>query len=496
MSKGSIPKILSDALSVSFDNAIGHDLFDDADARFEFYNRAEEKIPFRSSYLNKVTKGGVPRKTLNCFIAACVTPDTKVKVRVKAADSSARWVGLCEVSIGDIEHMLSFGQEVQVESPDGWVNVSAFIDKGEEVVWTLTLSNGDVIKSSAAHLYETQAGWLSAAEIYQVQELQNRHMMFLTRDGYIDGVIEQTGIVSKIVDITVDHENHRYYTSTVSSHNSGVGKSMVMCDDALYKLEQGLNVLYITLEMAEERIAERIDANMLDVTVDRLSEMPKEEYTRRMTKARAKIAGKLIIKEYPTAAASASHFRFLLNDLKLKKSFTPDVVYVDYLNICASARVKAGSNINSYTIVKSIAEELRGLAVEFNIPIITATQTNRGGYDNSDIDMTDTSESIGLPMTLDTFFALISTEELERQGQLMIKQLKNRFGPIDGKNKRFLVGIDRSKMRVFDLEDSETKACYNEPEPAKTGFGSQATVPKGQWAFGRPSLKSAGTLKV
>jgi archaellum biogenesis ATPase FlaH len=329
ISKGMIPKILTDALAVSFDDAIGHDLLADARERFEFYNRKEEKLPFRLSYLNKVTKGGVPRKTLNCFIAS-----------------------------------------------------------------------------------------------------------------------------------------------------SGVGKSMIMCDDALYKMEQGKNVLYITLEMAEERIAERIDANMMDVTLDRLSEMTWDEYNKKLERAKSKIAGRLIVKEYPTASANASHFRFLLNDLKLKKNFTPDVIYIDYLNICASARVKPGSNVNSYTYIKAIAEELRGLAVEFNVPIITATQTNRGGYDNSDIDMTDTSESIGLPMTLDTFFALISTEELERSGQLMVKQLKNRFGPIDGKNKRFLVGIDRSKMRLFDVEESEQDSIMKEPDdkPAfdNTKFGQRS----------------------
>jgi replicative DNA helicase len=216
---------------------------------------------------------------------------------------------------------------------------------------------------------------------------------------------------------------------------------------------QGKNVLYITMEMAEEKIAERIDANLLNVTVDDLVNLSKDAYDKRIAKLREKTVGKLIIKEYPTAAASVTHFRTLLNELNLKKSFVPDIIFVDYLNICCSSRVKAGSNVNSYTYVKAIAEELRGLAVEFGLPIVSATQTTRSGYTSSDPGLEDTSESFGLPATADLMFALISSEELEELGQIMVKQLKNRYSD-PTQYKRFSLGIDRAKMRLYDVEQS------------------------------------------
>lgn len=232
---------------------------------------------------------------------------------------------------------------------------------------------------------------------------------------------------------------------------TGKGKSLVMCHMAAANISIGKNVLYITMEMAEERIAERIDANLMNIPLQNLKEMPKNMYMSRIDKIKEKCPGKLIIKEYPTAAAHAGHFKSLLNELALKKSFVPDVIYIDYLNICASSRYKASSAVNSYTIVKSIAEELRGLAVEYSVPIVTATQVNRTGFGNSDISLTDTSESIGLPATLDLFIALISTEELEKSGQIMIKQLKNRFGD-PNTYQRFIVGIDRSRMKLYDID--------------------------------------------
>jgi hypothetical protein len=236
-------------------------------------------------------------------------------------------------------------------------------------------------------------------------------------------------------------------------------------------LMSGKNVLYITMEMAEERIAERIDANLLDVTLDDLRLLPKDAFQKKIDRVKARTSGKLIVKEYPTGSASANHFRHLLNELKLKKKFTPDVIFIDYLNICTSARLKGGANVNSYTMIKSIAEELRGLAMEFNVPVMSATQTTRSGYGNSDVEITDTSESFGLPATADFMFALISTEDLEKLGQLMVKQLKNRWGSIDTP-KRFIIGIDRSKMKLFDAEESAqdgltggTKQIENEDRP-------------------------------
>ena len=306
MTKNAIPDILSEALGVAFDTNIGHDYIDNAEDRFEFYNRVEDKLPFDIELLNKITKGGLPDKTLNIALAG-----------------------------------------------------------------------------------------------------------------------------------------------------TGVGKSLFMCHVGANALLQGKNVLYITMEMAEERIAERIDANLLDIPIDQLDKMPKAMFTEKVNNLAKKTVGKLIVKEYPTGAAHVGHFRALLKELKLKRSFIPDIIFIDYLNICSSSRMKSmGGAINSYTYIKAIAEELRGLAVEFGVPVLSATQTTRSGYGNSDPGLEDTSESFGLPATADLMFALVSNEELEQSGQIMIKQLKNRYND-PNKNKRFVVGIDRSKMRLYDVEPSD-----------------------------------------
>jgi replicative DNA helicase len=304
LEKGVIPKLLSDALSVSFNDSVGHDYFENSNERYEFYHRQEERIPFDLDYFNKITKGGLPSKTLNIALAG-----------------------------------------------------------------------------------------------------------------------------------------------------TGVGKSLFMCHVAAACMVQGKNVLYITLEMAEERIAERIDANLLNVRVDALDKLTQEEYNKKVSRVRNKTNGKLIIKEYPTASASSTHFRALLNELNLKRNFRPDIIFIDYLNICTSSRIKHSANINSYTYVKSIAEELRGLAVEFDVPVVSATQTTRSGFSSSDPGLEDTSESFGLPATADLMFALVSSEELEELGQIMVKQLKNRYSDPNA-YKRFVVGVDRSKMRLYDIEQS------------------------------------------
>jgi archaellum biogenesis ATPase FlaH len=326
LDKGAIPAILADALSVSFDHHVGHDFIDDAENRFEFYHRVEQRIPFDLDYFNRITKNGLPQKSLNIVLAG-----------------------------------------------------------------------------------------------------------------------------------------------------TGVGKSLFMCHCAAANLSIGKNVLYITLEMAEERIAERIDANLMNVEVDRLVGLPKESFMTKVDRIREKTTGKLIIKEYPTASANVSHFKHLLNELKLKRQFVPDIIYIDYLNICASARMKMGASVNSYTYIKAIAEELRGLAVEYNLPIVSATQTTRGGYQNTDVELTDTSESFGLPATADLMFALISTEELEDLNQIMVKQLKNRYND-PTTNKRFVIGVDRAKMRLYDVEQSAQNDIQDSGQddgPAfdKTDFG-------------------------
>ena len=303
-SEDAIPSILSEALGVSFDSNVGHDYIENAEDRWEYYHQKEDKIPFDIDLLNKITKGGLPNKTLNIALAG-----------------------------------------------------------------------------------------------------------------------------------------------------TGVGKSLFMCHVAASSLMQGKNVLYITAEMAEEKIAERIDSNLLNVNIKDLSELPKQMFEKKIDSVAKKTQGSLVIKEYPTASAHSGHFKSLLNELKLKKNFTPDIIFIDYLNICASSRIRAGANANSYTLVKSIAEEIRGLAVEFNVPIVSATQTTRSGYGNSDVGITDTSESFGLPATADLMIALISTEELEGLNQIMVKQLKNRYND-PTLHKRFVVGIDRAKMRLYDCEQA------------------------------------------
>jgi replicative DNA helicase len=252
---------------------------------------------------------------------------------------------------------------------------------------------------------------------------------------------------------------------------TGVGKSMFMCHCAANNLFNGLNVLYITMEMAEEKIAERIDANMMNVTMDELRDLPQDTYYKKIGRIREKAKGKLIIKEYPTASAGSANFRHLLNELRIKKNFRPDIIYIDYLNICNSSRIKNNAGVNSYTYIKAIAEELRGLAVEFGVPIISATQTTRSGYANSDVELTDTSESFGLPATADFMIALTSTEELEQLGQVLIKQLKNRYGD-PSVFKRFVVGVDRARMKLYDCEQSAQEDLIDDtPVMDKTEVG-------------------------
>jgi hypothetical protein len=363
-----------------------------------------------------------------------------------------------ETSISEIQDLLIQGYEVEVDSPDGFVPVSLFVDKGEWEEYKLELSDGRFVRVNENHLFETTAGWKYAKDLYEDQKnlVCISTPEYICDDGIKVGKVVKTGNKIPIVDIQVDHKNHRYYTNGVSSHNTGVGKSLFMCHMAAASLSQNLNVLYITMEMAEEKIAERIDANLLNVKLEDLGNLPKDVYDRKIGRLKENIKGKLIIKEYPTASASSIHFRNLLNELALKKHFKPSIIFIDYLNICASARIKHGANVNSYSYIKAIAEELRGLAVEFKVPIMSATQTTRTGFSNTDPGLEDTSESFGLPATADMMFALISSEELESLNQIMVKQLKNRYND-PTLNKRFALGIDRSKMRLYDIEQSAQK---------------------------------------
>ena len=277
---------------------------------------------------------------------------------------------------------------------------------------------------------------------------------------------------------------------------TGVGKSLVMCHMSAANLMDGKNVLYITLEMAEERIAERIDANLLNVPLDDLIDLSKDMYAKKIENVKKKTTGRLIIKEYPTAVAGTGHFRHLLNELKLKRSFTPDIVYVDYLNICSSSRMKMGAAVNSYTYIKAIAEELRGLAVEKDIPIISATQTTRSGFSNSDPGLEDTSESFGLPATADFMFALITTEELEQSNQIMVKQLKNRYND-PTQYKRFVLGMDRTKMRLYDVAESEQDLTDDTPLMDKSDLGKRMNEDdQMRWATKKMGRKDFSGLRV
>lgn len=357
-----------------------------------------------------------------------------------------------ETSISEIQTLLNQGYEVEVDSPDGWVGVNFFIDKGEWEEYKLTMDDGTEVRVNENHLFETASGWKYAKDLCEIGVEE-----FNTVSGFSIGRVSKTGLKIPIVDINVNHENHRYYTNGVSSHNTGVGKSLFMCHVAASCLSQNLNVLYITLEMSEEKIAERIDANLLNVKLDDLANLPKDSYDRKIGRLKENIKGKLIIKEYPTATASAVHFRNLMNELALKKHFKPDILFIDYLNICASSRLKHGANVNSYSYIKAIAEELRGLAVEFKLPVVSATQTTRSGFTNTDPGLEDTSESFGLPATADLMFALVTSEELESLNQIMVKQLKNRYND-PTLNKRFAIGIDRAKMKLYDIEQSAQKS--------------------------------------
>lgn len=380
-----------------------------------------------------------------------------------------------DISIGDVEKLLADGYELEVDSPDGWVGVNFFVDKGMYQEYVLKMDDPTLpnVRCNADHLFETTVGWASAGQLSGKGEVN-----ILTRDGYKKGRVYETGESIPIVDINVEHENHRYYTEGVSSHNTGVGKSLFMCSFGANVLTDGKNVLYITMEMAEERIAERIDANLMNLPIDQLESLPRDLFETKISKIASKTHGKLIVKEYPTGSAHAGHFRALLNDLRLKKNFVPDIIFIDYLNICASSRMKGlGGSVNTYSYVKAIAEELRGLAVEFDVPIVSATQTTRSGYSNTDVGLEDTSESFGLPATADLMFALISTEDMEKMGQIMVKQLKNRYNDPTA-HKRFVVGIDRAKMRLYDVEQSaqnliQDSAPADIPDKPINTFGSR-----------------------
>ena len=448
MSKDSIPSMLQEALSIAFDKSVGHDYLGDIEERYDFYHMKQDRIPFHLDILNKVTKGGTPKKTLNAILAGCVHPNTKVKIRIRER-MPIMWIEQ-ESTVGALQSLMET-YDIEIDSPDGWVPVAEYVDKGEWEEYVLDIGEHK-IRCNENHLFETTLGWYSAKDILSLQENHVKKLHILTKDGFSDLYnLSKTGNMIPIVDVVIDHPNHRYWTENVSSHNTNVGKSLFLTDHASGALKMGYNCLYITMEMAEERISERIDCNLMDVRLDDLYRMKKADFVSKLSEVQSKTKGQLVVKEYPTGGAHAGHFRSLLDELKQKKNFVPDVVYIDYLNICASQKYKS-NNYSSYFAIKAIAEELRGLAVEYNFCCWTATQANRGGNNNSDIESTDTSESFGTVMTLDFLLAMIRTEELDAIGQLMCKQLKSRYNSTDF-YKRFVVGIELEKFKLHDIDN-------------------------------------------
>jgi len=374
-----------------------------------------------------------------------------------------------KLKIKRLEWLIDRGIDFFVSTPDGPQRATKFVDKGmfEEHILT---SNNIEVRCNENHIFQTLDGWKFA------KDMIGQKNRVLHQDGkYHDCNVTNTNNMIPIVDIAIDHPNHRYYTNGISSHNTGVGKSTAMCHMAAGFVMSGKNVLYITMEMAEERISERIDANLLNVDIGDLVALPKDAFEKQIEDLHKKTAGKFFVKEFPTAGAHAGHFRHLLRELKLKKNFKADIVFIDYLNICSSSRVN--SSDNTYVLVKSIAEELRGLAIEQNIAIVTATQSNRGALGGSDIDITDTSESIGTPQTLDLYIGMITTDQLNSMSQVMFKCLKTRF--VDQPAlKPIVMGIDRPKMKLYELENnvipaiasSNTKEKFNEVSDPFAGF--------------------------
>ena len=360
---------------------------------------------------------------------------------------------------------------VEIDSPDGYVPVGEFVDKGmwEEYVVEV---DGKIVIVNESHLFQTTLGWVSAKEmLYASYNDVFYHVLTDKKQWVKVSSVKKTNRVVPIVDIQVDHPNHRYYANGISSHNTNVGKSIFLCSHAAAVLRMGKNVLYLTMEMAEERIAERIDCNLMDVTTDELARLSKEKFHSKLDHLHSKTNGKLIIKEYPTSGAHVGHFKALLDELKLKRGFIPDIICVDYLNICLSERLKgaAGSGANSYTIIKAVAEELRGMAMQYDVPILTATQSNKSSWNASDIEASDTSESSGTVMTLDFMVAMIRTEELDKIGQVMVKQLKSRYARTDV-FKRFVLGIDINKFRLFDVEQPQKPLADSGTQNDKPAF--------------------------
>lgn len=371
----------------------------------------------------------------------------------------SQWVEK-EVSISTIKDLLAGGFEVEVESPDGWVGVAGYVEKGEFEEFSVSTSDGKRVSVNRDHLFKTPLGtWVRAAEISSPDYL-GRYIM--TRDGAREFHAENTGRMIPIVDIQVDHENHRYYAAGIESHNTGIGKTLSLCSLAANDVRDGRQALYLSNEISREKVGMRVDCNLLDVPIEELPSTPFADYSRRMEAVRSRYLGRLVIEDFPTATAGASHFRYLMRELRLKKRFKPDVVYVDYLNLCASSRYAKGAS-SKYDYVMSVSEELRGLAVEEEVAMWSATQLNREGYKSSDPGIENISDSFGSAFTADFSVVMSTSEQLERLGQVMVKQTsKNRYADWR-KLKRFVLGIDTSRQRLYDVENSAQEDVFKGP---------------------------------
>ncbi|MDX1532677.1 MAG: DnaB-like helicase C-terminal domain-containing protein [Nitrosopumilaceae archaeon] len=366
-----------------------------------------------------------------------------------------------EIEIGDIEHLLE-NYDVEIDSPDGYVPVSKFVDKGMWDEYVVDYADKS-ISVNENHLFETQDGWVLT------KDMVGKPYQVLTENGeYVDVTVKKGDAQIPIVDIQVEHENHRYYADGLSSHNTNVGKSALMCFLAGELVKAGKNVLYVSAEMSEEALYERNDANLLDVTTDQLKnpDLDKKWFMSKLQSLQQKGAGRYIAKEYPTSSAHAGHIKHLLKELKQKKKFVPDIIFLDYINIFTSSRYKSLSGVNSYSYIKAIAEEMRGLAVEFEVPIITATQLNRDGSSNANPDMTDTSESYGLPATADWMCAMVTNEDLQELNQQLFIKLKTRYGAKKHDQKRELVEVEFEKMRYYDINQSDRSEDDRDKERA------------------------------
>ena len=452
---GAIPDILTKALGVSFNSNIGHDYIEDAEERFNYYHRKEEKIPCDLKILNTVMDGGAPKKTLNLWLAGCVDENTLVKIRFAKQRSNRRQYQ--ETKILDIKQLL-IDFKVEILGPDGYQSVTAFVDKGIQLGYKCTnLETKAEVIVNENHLFETDTGW------QQTKNLVTANIL-MEDEKYSQCKIEKLTTKHYIVDIQVDHPNHRYFANGFSSHNTHVGKSALMCHQAASYLSLGHNVLYITFEMSDKEISKRIDANLFDVTMDDLKMIPKNIFMNKVSQIKEKTRGRLKVKEYPTAGANVSHIRAHLNELKLKKGFIPDVLIIDYLNIMSSTRYRLASE-NSYAYVKAIAEEVRGLAQEYDVPIWSASQFNRSSAGSSNPDFSGIAESFGVAFTVDFSAALVATEELIGQGLMMVKQLKNRYSDMNLCPK-FFIGFDRTHMRFYSV-DNPTRGISVEPTTPK-----------------------------